>query len=55
MPLEIRELIIKVTVKETNNNGTTAITEDVIIEIKNRVVKECVDKILLKIERQNDR
>ncbi len=55
MPLEIRELIIKVTVKENNSNTAATNTEELLLDMKNRIVKECMEKILLKLERQNDR
>ena len=47
MPLEIRELIIKVTVNESNNpeKNDTRLLDQKITEMKNRVVKECIEKI----------
>jgi hypothetical protein len=55
MPLEIRELIIRVTVNDQVNKNSNIISEDKILEIKNKVVKECMDKLLTKIERINER
>ena len=55
MPLEIRELIIRVTVNDQANKNANLITEDKILEIKNKVIKECMEKILAKIERINER
>ena len=55
MPLEIRELIIRVSVNERSNNNTAALPDDKILELKNKIVKECMEKILSKIERLNER
>jgi hypothetical protein len=55
MPLEIRELIIRVTVNENNNQPAATIAEEKIIELKNKIIKECMEKILLRLERLNER
>jgi len=56
MPLEIRELIIRVTV---NEKRTGSLDEDMlnekIQELKTKVVKECIDKIAVRMESLNER
>ena len=56
MPLEIRELIIRVTVneKQTGKLDESQLDEK-IQELKTKVVKECVDKIVLRMESLNER
>jgi hypothetical protein len=57
MPLEIRELVIKVSVNE--NNRTTQQWNDEINqklqEMKTKVVKECIEKIMARIEKISER
>ena len=47
MPLEIRELIIKVAVNENNESAKTdpGLLELKMIEMKNKVMKECLGEI----------
>jgi len=53
MPIEIRELLIKVTVEE---NIRPVGTDPVALQdLKNRIVKECLDKILLKLHNSPER
>jgi hypothetical protein len=56
MPLEIRELIIRVTV---NEKGTRTPDENMLNEklqeLKTKVVKECIDKIAVRMESLNER
>lgn len=53
MPIEIRELVVKITVEETKaKNG---LSDFELAELKKRIVKECVDKVLIKIENQLQR
>lgn len=53
MPLEIRELVIKVTVEETTAKPATA-TEQ-LTNAKADIVKECIEKIMRKLEQFNER
>lgn len=47
MPLEIRELVIKVTITEdTERQDQSKELQD----IKNKIVKECVEKVMTKLE-----
>ena len=57
MPLEIRELIIKVTVNEDNDSIKTdnRLLDQKISEMKNRIVKECIEKIKAEIQKQKER
>ena len=53
MPLEIRELVIKVSVNENNRfpqQGNDHL-KDKLLEMKNKIVKECMDKIMTRIEK----
>jgi hypothetical protein len=53
MPIEIRELIVKITIEDTNRKKSE---EDLNIqELKNKIIKECVDKVMLKLDRQTQR
>jgi hypothetical protein len=47
MPIEIRELVIKVTV--TENKKETHQSKE-LQELKNKVVKECFEKVMTKLE-----
>ncbi len=54
MPLEIRELVIKVTVEEKANhiNQNERIDKD---ELKKDIIKECVNLIMTKLDQISDR
>lgn len=53
MPVEIRELVVKITIDESENKKT--ISEEDLTELKKKIVKECVDKVLTKLENQIQR
>jgi hypothetical protein len=53
MPIEIRELIIRVSIGE--NNKKTGIDTKELVDLKNKVVKECMERIMLKIDNLSDR
>jgi len=55
MPLEIRELVIRVTVNESPGQAAESIPEEKMTELQDQVIKECMEKILQKIERLNER
>ncbi|MES2373024.1 MAG: DUF5908 family protein [Bacteroidota bacterium] len=56
MPLEIRELIIRVTVNEKGKGSLDEnLLNDKIQELKAKVVKECIDKIATRMESLNER
>lgn len=47
MPVEIRELIIKVTITEEEERQDQS---KELQDLKNKVVKECIEKIMTKLE-----
>ncbi len=57
MPLEIRELIIKVTVNESNEPAGTdnRLLDHKLSEMKNRIVKECIEKIKAGLQKNRER
>jgi hypothetical protein len=57
MPLEIRELIIKVTVNENNDSAKmdNQLLDHKIAEMKNRIVKECIEKIKAGMQKHKER
>ena len=48
MPIEIRELVVKVILEENKAKG--ALDSRELQELKNKIVKECTEKILAKLE-----
>ncbi|MEB3088273.1 DUF5908 family protein [Parvimonas sp. D4] len=55
MPLEIRELVIKVNVRENERQTDDAELNKKIQEMKTKIVKECMEKLLSRIESLNTR
>lgn len=53
MPLEIRELVIKVSVDESTRKPGMEPKD--LQDLKNKIVKECVDKVLVKLESLSER
>jgi hypothetical protein len=53
MPIEIRELIIRVSIGENNKKAGIDIKE--LADLKNKIVKECMEKIMLRIDNLSDR
>jgi hypothetical protein len=53
MPIEIRELVIRVSIGE--NNKKTGVDTRELAELKNKIIKECMEKIMLKIDNLSDR
>lgn len=53
MPIEIRELVVRVTI-EDHKNKKSGDAKD-LQEIKNKIIKECVDKVLAKLESISER
>ena len=54
MPIEIRELKIRVTVDENSKKNNTTDIKD-IDALKNRIVKECYDKVISKLNNLTER
>lgn len=55
MPIEIRELVIKVSVDQNQKNSGTGIDSKELIALKNKIVKECMDNIRLKMKNISER
>ena len=53
MPLEIRELVIKVTIEEENT--TPPSDEKALFAIKRAIIRECVEEVLVKLEKRAER
>jgi len=54
MPLEIRELVIKVTVSETSNREH--LSSDIAMEgLKEQIINECLGILMAKLEQLQDR
>jgi hypothetical protein len=53
MPIEIRELVIKVTITPDNQ---PALSPDVSMEkIKKQIIRECVDQVIIKLDKREER
>ena len=57
MPLEICEMVIRVVVNENNQpaNQDSDYLEKKLQDMKNRIVKECIEKIMSEIARTKER
>ncbi len=53
MPVEIRELIVKINIEESNTKK--GLNEEELAELKKKIIKECVDKVIIKLESQIQR
>jgi hypothetical protein len=53
MAIEIRELVVKITVDVAETK--TGLNEEELFELKKNIIKECVDKVLIKIDNQIQR
>jgi hypothetical protein len=53
MPLEIRELVVKVTIEE--NTVQPGTDETRLRQLKQSIIKECVEEVLMKLENLSDR
>lgn len=53
MPVEIRELVIKINIEESNSK--IGISEEELLELKRKIIKECLDKIKVKLDNQIQR
>lgn len=54
MPIEVRELLVKITVDESANKKP-AFDEKELQDLKNKIVKECTEKVIKKLEHQSQR
>lgn len=55
MPIEIRELIIKVSVDQNNKKSISGIDPNELIALKNKIVKECMENIRLRMKNTSER
>lgn len=55
MPLEIRELVIRVNVRENEKQTDETEINRKIQEMKTKIVKECMEKLLSRIDNLNTR
>lgn len=55
MPIEIRELVIKVAVDENNKKPDGIMDARELARLKEKIVKECMDDIMLKMGNLSDR
>jgi len=53
MPVEIRELIVKINLEETKTK--TSLNSRELLDLKNVIIKECTEKIMAKLEVISDR
>lgn len=53
MPIEIRELVVRVTIED--NKTKKGMDAKELQDMKNKIVKECVDKVLAKLESISER
>jgi len=55
MPIEIRELVIKVSVDQNNKNSVSGIDSKELTALKNKIVKECMENIRLRMKNISER
>jgi len=55
MPIEIRELVIKVSVDQNKRDSGTGLDSKELTVLKNKIVKECMDNIRLKMKNISER
>ncbi len=55
MPIEIRELVIKVAVDENNRKTERGIDQKELARLKEKIVKECVNSVMQKMSKLSDR
>lgn len=53
MPIEIRELIVKINIDDSNKK--TGMTQKEMDNFKNKVIKECLDKVMHKLKQVSQR
>lgn len=55
MPIEIKELIVKITINERKSTSTDKIDASISQNIIKKIVDECTEKVLEKIEAKFER
>lgn len=55
MPIEIRELIIKVAVEQNTKSSSLAMDQRELAALKSKIVKECMETIRLRMKNTSQR
>jgi len=55
MAIEIKELVIKLTVRKSDSEVKIKSTSDISSQIKKEIVKDCVEKVLQRLESKIER
>ena len=55
MPIEIRELVIKVAVDQNDRRPAGGIDARELAVLKNKIVKECLESIRMKLDKISER
>jgi hypothetical protein len=55
MPIEIRELVIKVSVDQNNKSSNQVINPRELAALKSKIVKECMETIRLRMKNTSQR
>ncbi len=55
MPIEIRELVIKVSVDQNNKSANSGIDPRELAALKSKIVKECMETIRLRMKNTSER
>ncbi|UWY27418.1 DUF5908 family protein [Flavobacterium sp. TR2] len=54
MPIEIRELVIKVNIVEDNKTADAVETQN-LSDLKRQIIKECTERVIAKLEKKSER
>ncbi|MFB9080639.1 DUF5908 family protein [Flavobacterium procerum] len=54
MPIEIRELVIKVNIVE-DNKAVDGIETHNLSDLKRQIIKECTERVIAKLEKKSER
>ena len=55
MPIEIRELVIKVTVHEDGRRPAAAVSAEALAQLRRELTESCVREVLAQLRRQRER
>lgn len=55
MPVEIRELIVRTTVDDSQHANGSPLSEEQINELKDEIIEECFEMLMKEIRKQEDR
>jgi len=55
MPVEIREIVVKAYVDDTDDSASQKISEEKLEEMKNEIIEECMSMMMAELKRLNDR